>query len=436
MISLFALLAGLMMLATMWSRHLAYRRLQAVLGALELIRQRVRPPSFNSQGDRKLQEAGLHLDALFSEISSLQRTVQEKDRMLQSVLGTMSDGIMAVDGRHVIQRINPEFMVLFHLQKDPVGQTVLEALREAEIEVVIRDTLRRRNPQTLELSVRDAQSPEGFRQFQMRAQPLLDQSGAVLGVLATFHDVSPLRKIERARREFVANVSHELRTPLAVISGYVEMLIATPTMHKPERLRAYATMQRNARRLQLLLEDLLQLSRMESRRFTLRPEEFELEPFCHRLLEDWLAKSLEKKVRLELEVDGHPGKIEADPSRLEQAVSNLLENAIKYSHENSRIVLSARRENETWSVAVTDFGVGIPPQDLPHIFEPFYRVDKARTRDLGGTGLGLSIVRQIVESHGGTVRANSEMGVGTTIVLTFPLEPVVEIPVIQETATA
>jgi two-component system phosphate regulon sensor histidine kinase PhoR len=413
-----AMVAGIVALRS----HLLLRRRLRLLGeAVRSLREGRLPRSLQDETAPVMRDLGQEIDSIYQEIREMRNKAQDNDRLLQSVLGTMSDAIMTVDSRHIIRRVNKEFMALFHLQRDPVGMTVLEALREAEIEVAIRDTFRAREQQSLELSVRDFKAVEGFRQIQLRSMPLMDAEGHTLGVLAAFHDVSPLRKIERSRREFVANVSHELRTPLAVISGYVEMLLSSQSMLKPERTKIYQTMQRHAQRLKLLLEDLLQLSRMESRRFNLRLQPLELKPFFERVIEDWTLLASEKKIVLQLEIEDSTGTVEVDSHRLEQALTNLLENSLKYSQPEQRVVLAVRRQNPVWTLSVMDFGSGIPPQDLPHVFEPFYRVDKARARDQGGTGLGLAIVKQIVESHGGSVRASSEIGHGTTMLLTFPV---------------
>jgi two-component system phosphate regulon sensor histidine kinase PhoR len=226
------------------------------------------------------------------------------------------------------------------------------------------------------------------------------------------------------RREFVANVSHELRTPLSIFHGYVENLLDTPDIDREDLVGILKILKRHSSRLNAILEDLLILARLESRHEQLQLEPVDMEAFCETLVRDWAAKVAAKNVTLVSDVQPGLDDMLADPLRLEQVFSNLLDNALKYTPVNGQITISVRYEGESFLVAIRDSGAGIPPTDLPHIFERFYRADKARTRDQGGTGLGLSIVKHIMQSHGGSVRAESTYGSGTSIVLTFPASPV------------
>jgi two-component system phosphate regulon sensor histidine kinase PhoR len=242
------------------------------------------------------------------------------------------------------------------------------------------------------------------------------QSGAVM----IFRDISRLKRLEEVRREFVANVSHELRTPLSIFHGYLENLVDTPNMSREEQAEIFAIMDKHSQRLHALLEDLLILARLESRHDELRCEEIALPAFIQGVCEDWKAKMKKKQIRLSIDVPPNLPPLAADPMRLEQVFNNLLENALKYTEANGEIRILAAERTGGLELRVEDTGIGIPPADLPHIFERFYRADKARSREMGGTGLGLSIVKHIVQSHGGSVDAESKYGSGTAIILTWP----------------
>ena len=244
----------------------------------------------------------------------------------------------------------------------------------------------------------------------------------MLGGIAVFRDVSRLRKLEELRREFVANVSHELRTPLSIFHGHLENLLDQEEFPPDELRPVLAVMRKHSLRLNALVEDLLTLTRLESRRDPLKREPLALPAFFADLETDWQTKLAGKSIVFTTEVaDGTP-LLFADPHRLRQVLDNLLDNAVKYTPVNGAIGLRARAAGDLIELRLSDSGAGIPPADLPHIFERFYRADKARSRELGGTGLGLSIVKHIVLAHGGSVAAESTVGKGTTVALTFPKE--------------
>ena len=223
------------------------------------------------------------------------------------------------------------------------------------------------------------------------------------------------------RREFVANVSHELRTPLSIFHGFLENLRDDPEMPRAEQAEVFAILDKHSQRLNALIEDLLILARLESRQETLRPEKIAVEEFLRAVSADWADKIAKKNLALTLDVAAGLPALFADRLRLDQVLGNLLENAVKYTGPGGKIRLGAAQVGEEMELRVEDSGLGIPPADLPHIFERFYRADKARTREQGGTGLGLSIVKHIVQTHGGTVAAESTYGAGTTVIVRLPL---------------
>jgi two-component system phosphate regulon sensor histidine kinase PhoR len=244
------------------------------------------------------------------------------------------------------------------------------------------------------------------------------ESGPRMGCVGVFHDVSELRRLERIRREFVANASHELKTPLTAIRGLAETLLAGSV--PPDQARSQLeVIVRNAERLESLISDMMELSRIESRRVALQRSEVDVARLARALLTDLeprlSARALTAEVR---DTDAAPAW--ADRRAVEQVISNLLDNAAKYTDPGGRIHVEIGARADAVQVAVSDTGIGIPPEDQARIFERFYRVDESRSRALGGTGLGLSIVKHLVQSMGGEIRLESEAGVGTTFRFTLP----------------
>lgn len=228
--------------------------------------------------------------------------------------------------------------------------------------------------------------------------------------------------MDQVRRDFVANVSHELRTPLSILRGYIETLLDSPKTSREELTRVLRVMQRHSNRLELLVEDLLTLAQLESGNPDLQLGNVDLPSFFREMIHDWEKKLTSKKLNIVLDVAPDLLPIRVDRKRLQEALYNLLDNAVKYSREHGEIRLSARRRNGEIELGVSDDGIGIAKEDLPRIFERFYRADKARSPDkVRGTGLGLAIVKHVAQLHGGRVEADSELGKGTTIRLLLPL---------------
>jgi two-component system phosphate regulon sensor histidine kinase PhoR len=233
-------------------------------------------------------------------------------------------------------------------------------------------------------------------------------------VVAVFHDISDLKRLEKVRRDFVANVSHELRTPVTVIKGYAETLLSGALTTDPERAIGFLEkIHRHAERLASLVGDLLILSELEAGEKPLQPEQVAIEEAVAHACTLLEEKARNKKIYIDRRgIEGAPPVL-ADRGKLEQVMVNLLDNALKYTPENGSITISAHEADGMVVIAVTDTGIGIPPNDLPRIFERFYRVDAARSREQGGTGLGLAIVKHIIQQHGGSVAVESTPGKGS-----------------------
>jgi two-component system, OmpR family, phosphate regulon sensor histidine kinase PhoR len=248
----------------------------------------------------------------------------------------------------------------------------------------------------------------------MNARPL-PSGGAVL----VMHDLTAVRRLEAMRRDFVANVSHELKTPLTSISGYAETLLGeTPD---PEVARRFLTIiLNNARRMQRLVDNLLDLAKIEAGHWRPEIEPVDLPSVARDTWNELRDRDTRAGIDFQLDVADDAATVVADPDSIEQVLTNLIENAARYTPPGGRIVCRARRENGGIAISVSDTGAGIPREHLPRIFERFYRSDPSRSRDEGGTGLGLAIVKHLVEAHGGRVSAESERGQGTTITCWYP----------------
>jgi len=249
----------------------------------------------------------------------------------------------------------------------------------------------------------------------------ISATSAAGGVVAVFHDTTKLEHLERVRRDFVANVSHELRTPLTAIKGYAETLLEG-ALSDPETARTFLEIiEKHANRLSALVADLLVLSTVESESAKVGPVPVNLRETAETGIKAVEARAREKSLRIDNLIPAGLPLVSADPKLLDEVFINLLDNGVKYTPERGQIFLSASLAGEMVQCQVSDSGIGIPLEDLTRIFERFYRVDKARSRQMGGTGLGLSIVKHIIETLGGKVWAESEYGKGSSFFFTLPV---------------
>jgi two-component system phosphate regulon sensor histidine kinase PhoR len=257
------------------------------------------------------------------------------------------------------------------------------------------------------------------RWLQVNAAVITNSAGEREGTILVFHDLTRLKQLERTREEFVANVSHELRTPLSLIKGYVETLLDGARGNPEVAERFLKIIERNTQRLDLLIQDLLTISALESERIKLNLQPVELRPLVEKIFTDLKPPAENKNVELVSQLPELTAT--ADVNRLEQVLANLVDNAIKYGRAQGSVKVGGRKlEDGKLEIFVQDDGPGIPPEAIERVFERFYRVDKARSRDQGGTGLGLSIVKHIVQAHGGEVWVKSELGKGATFFFTLP----------------
>jgi two-component system phosphate regulon sensor histidine kinase PhoR len=379
-----------------------------------------RPPrKFLISANPQSRRIGLALETLTNRQRELEERFREGEFSVQAVFGAMLDGLVVVDDRRRVRMMNREFRRVFGLEEAEPGALLLEMIRHASIDRLVMEAIRAREPRRE--SIQMSRGPNEGREMEVSAVPLGENSAQTEGAVVLFHDVTQLRQVEEMRRDFVANVSHELRTPLSIFRGYLETLLDDPHQPPGELLRILEVMERHSDRLYALVEDVLSLARLESPTAELDLSEISLPEFLREILRDWEKRLEAKQLKSHLDVPQDLPKLEADESRLQEIIYNLLDNAVKYSQPGSRISLQAAVSGNRVRVSVSDEGIGIGENDLPRIFERFYRADKARSRELGGTGLGLSIVKHIAQLHGGTVEAQSEPGKGTTISVLLPL---------------
>ena len=333
---------------------------------------------------------------------------------LEAVLTAMEEAVLAVDADERVLLANPGLRELFGAPGPPEGRPLLETVRHTEVVEALRAALHKGESQVREAAI----GPVAARRVRLHVAPFA-QPGGRPGAVAVFHDVTELRRVEAIRRDFVANASHELKTPLTAIRGFAERLADAPPAD-PRAVQSIEVILANARRLEALIEDLLELSRIEGGSAPLRLEKVDAAELARRLLRD-----LEPRLRageLTAEVQSScDGRALADRRALEHVLANLLDNAIKYTPSGGRVSVRLRAAPDArLRIEVEDTGIGIPPRDLPRIFERFYRVDPGRSRALGGTGLGLAIVKHWMQALGGQVGVESQPGHGSCFWLELP----------------
>src|SRR5438067_3166266 len=374
-----------------------------------------RPRTFLVHGAAQAQRIGLRLEKIFQDLKQLDKQIAKRESGMHTIFSAMHDALLVVDSNRRVILTNEVFRKLFTLPEIPAGTPLLEIVRDATLDRAIADAFGGGESIRRELTV-DAS------QIEVHAVATRNETGEITGALVLFHDITELRKMDQVRRDFVANVSHELRTPLSILRGYIETLLDNPKTSREELSRILGVMERHSKRLDLLAEDLLTLAQLESANPNLQLGNIDLSNLFGEVIRDWDKKLANKQLNVIVDVPPGLPPMCADRQRLQEALYNLLDNAVKYSREHSEIRLMARQRDEEIVLTVSDNGIGISKEDLPRIFERFYRVDKARsTESIRGTGLGLAIVKHITQLHGGHVEANSEPGKGTTIRMSLPV---------------
>lgn len=337
---------------------------------------------------------------------------------MAAILSGMVEGVLVVDADGRLRLINDAARQMLNLEAIQLGRHYVEAVRQPGIVQQLGAALQGEQRQPIEVPL-DAgtMAKGGPRVFRAQATPASTDGGG--GAVLVLHDISDLRRVDRVRRDFVANVSHELRTPLTAVRGYIEALLEDPAS-PAQRRQFLEVIDRHTARMERLVRDLLRLARLDAQQETADVHATDIAGLFRSVLTDFSEHIDRHKVTVDLNVEPAAALIQADPTKLHDALRNLIENAANYSPEGGRIQLAAHVEGDRVELSVADDGPGLPESDLGRVFERFYRVDQSRTRDPGGTGLGLSIVRHLVELHGGKVRAANRPEGGAVFTISLP----------------
>ncbi|MDX9755306.1 MAG: ATP-binding protein [bacterium] len=395
------------------SRPLEEMKNVAVQFAQGRLDQRI--PVLNSEEIGDLAEA---MNLMATQLSDRIQTIIHQKKQQEAVLSSMVEGVLAIDQDERIITLNHAIKRLFGIEReDYVGMSLQGVIRNKDLNQFIEKAMRASSPVEGEITI----SSNGNQFLQAHGTVLLNEEGRKVGVVVALNDVTRLRMLENLRQEFVANVSHELRTPITAIKGFVETLLDDEQMEPSQAEKFLRITLKHVDRLNAIIEDLLSLSRIEQKESKERIETRE-EAILPRLLS--VVEICEPKARgkkIDVRIDCDPAlKVVINAPLVEQALVNLMDNAIQYSEEGSTVWIKAEVTGGQLSLHVIDEGCGIEEEHLPRIFERFYRVDKARSRKLGGTGLGLAIVKHIARVHGGEVSVKSQSGQGSTFSIHLP----------------
>jgi two-component system phosphate regulon sensor histidine kinase PhoR len=423
------LLLGLLVLFAL-AGFAAYRIARALTSPIEKITrvaQQITDTNYRSRVTlRNKDEIGQLGHAINAMADSLQQQVErisENENRLKSVLDGMMSGILMIDREERIVLMNraaEEY--LGFASEELLGKPYTLANQQFEFTDIIRECM-----ETHE-HVRDEvvfYFPEE-RILEVSVNPMSGTDDQWAGVLVVLHNITAVRRLERMRSEFVANVSHELKTPVAAVKGFAETLLAGALNDKDTARTFLQIIYDESERLNRLIGDILELSKIESKRIPLQFSPVYLNDFAATTMHMVAAEAERKHISMEMDV-GEELVLEADEDRLRQIVLNLLSNAISYTPEGGRVRVLAEalpadaEHDDRVRLMIADTGIGIPKNDVPRIFERFYRVDKARSRSSGGTGLGLSIVKHLVDLHKGTIAVESEVGTGTRFIIDLPV---------------
>ncbi|WP_054957060.1 two-component system histidine kinase PnpS [Paenibacillus dakarensis] len=369
----------------------------------------------------EIGQLSLAINAMADSLQTQLKTIRDNEDLLQSVLNNMTGGILLLSYDGNIVLINRAAEEMLGIKADHViGKSYRELRQHYELTKLIEQGLEHRNQiheeRSLYFPVESIVRLDGVAMVQ--------DDGAYRGMLFLLQDVTDIRRLERMRSEFVANVSHELKTPLAAVKGFAETLLGGVQDEKTSR-SFLQIIYDESERLNRLIRDILELSKIESKRIAMEYSPIHLSTFFESLMELMQPAADHKKIGLQIQV---PEELfmEGDEDKLRQIFTNLLSNAINYTQEGGRVQLTVREihmidHGEAVEFIVKDSGIGIPKKDLPRIFERFYRVNKSRSRSSGGTGLGLSIVKHLVDLHHGSIRVESELGMGSSFIIEIPL---------------
>jgi two-component system, OmpR family, sensor histidine kinase VicK len=367
-------------------------------------------------GYDEIGQLAITFNNLTKKLLEAQATTEGERRKLSSVLTNMTDGVIATDRRGRVILINEPAVKMLNVSRETALSQPIVPLLSLEEEYSFEDLLDEQDSIILDYS-----TDKSHYILRANFSVIQKDTGFVNGLITVLHDITEQEKIEKERREFVANVSHELRTPLTTMRSYLEAL-AEGAWRDEEIAPNFLEVTRNeTERMIRLVNDLLQLSKMDSQDYQLKKEWIDFVVYFNRII-DRFELTKEHNVRFIRKLPNHDIFIEMDEDKLTQVLDNIISNALKYSPEGGSVKFELEEIEDKITVSISDQGVGIPKADLEKIFDRFYRVDKARSRKLGGTGLGLAIAKEVVQAHGGEIWATSMEGKGTTVAFTLPYD--------------
>jgi len=399
--------------------HRFLSRLVSMTQAAQAIAAGAYGERVSPRGRDELGMLGRAFNLMAAELRSRMDTIAAERNRLGAILTSMVEGVIAVDASERVIHMNTAAARLLGTDgEESRGRPIWEIARRHEISQALADVLRSGEGGARELRL-TAGAEE--KTLEVRLSPLRDADSRVAGAVMVFHDISNLKRLEGIRREFVANVSHEIKTPVTAIRALVETLAEDSEMAPETRARFLAKLSGQAARLSALVGDLLTLSRLESEKERYARERLDLRAVVREVAERLEVAGTAKGLALSLELSPEPIEVDADREALTQAVSNLVDNAIKYTEAGGKVSVCLERRQDEAVLEVTDTGVGIAAPHLDRIFERFYTVDRSRSRERGGTGLGLAIVKHVALAHGGSVGVESTPGVGSTFKMVLPL---------------
>ena len=355
---------------------------------------------------------GNSLNTMAENLSARMQELTEGKQRLEMTVAAMTEGVLVLDCEGRITLTNASIRNILETDRDLTGKTLLEVLRRPELENAARNVLAGGSTEMVELTI-----PSG-RVLEANVAPVSNTSGTTDSAVVVFHDLTNIKRTERMRRDFVANVSHEFKTPLTSIRGFAETLLTGALSDRKIATDFVRTIERNAQHLEALVSDLLTLARIESE-LPASKETVNMRAVVDEQVSGRQSVLAERDIRIFNECASI--EVQADRVRLSTAISNLIDNAILYNKPGGEVRITGAAANGAFRLDIADTGEGIAPDELPRIFERFYRVDKARTRVTGGTGLGLSIVKHAIESQGGTIQVTSRIGSGSTFTILLPL---------------
>jgi len=367
---------------------------------------------------RILQIRNFHDSAQSDFLKQLSTSRVDRENF-ETILSSMVEGVIVINSKGKIEHASPNFCQLLELRsKETQNKLYWEVIWNQEINDSLKEALLHKRALRKEINIIGPQ--ESF--FSMQISPVMDKQGKLLSLIAVFHDITELKKLEKIRAEFVANVSHELKTPLTAIKGFVETLKNSAKGDPAALARFLDIIDKQTQRLENLVNDLLILSSIESKEVKMNIAAESLNKIVHAVTA--LHKNIieEKGHQVAVDISADLPNVLVDRQRMEQVFLNLLDNAVKFTPPGGKIIIKAKWEKPYVCVEVKDNGVGIPAEHLSRVFERFYRVDRARSRQDGGTGLGLAIVSQIVSAHQGKIEVESSPDLGSTFRIFLPCQ--------------